>query len=326
MDNKKLTKLITIAVIAIFALIILFQSFYIVREDQYMCVIRFGEIVYVRQEAGIFPKIPFIDTTLAFPRYVLNYSISESDLFTRDQRAMFADSYVIWRVTDARRFFQTLGSAGNTAIAELRIRDIVQSELRNLVGTMPQNAIISLAVTTEQDESVYISNAEEIPGETVTAEEAALARLQLNQDLVELIRTEVEKHDYGFEIIDVKIKRFDLPPENERSVYDRMISARNEEAALAREEGRMRANIKRAEVDREANIIISNAAARAEEIRSEGEARFMEILREAYDTDSKRDFFTFMRGLDAARASLQGEDNTIILDANSDLARILRRP
>jgi len=128
---------------------------------------------------------------------------------------------------------------------------------------------------------------------------------------------------YGISVEDVKIKRFDLPDSNQNAVYTRMISERNQMAEKYTANGNFEASKIRNDVDKQVNIMISNAEAEAAKLEAEGEAEYMRLLAEAYNTPEKQDFYEFILALDALKASLTGEDKTIILDQNSALAQIL---
>ena len=132
--------------------------------------------------------------------------------------------------------------------------------------------------------------------------------------------------DYGIEIIDIKIKKLDLPADNEEAVYRRMISERNKIAEQYRADGNKEAEMIRNEVDKTKNILISDAKARAEEIKAQGEAEYMRILAQAYNTPEKQAFYNFTRALDAIKISLSGEDSTIILGKDSAIAKALMNP
>ena len=133
----------------------------------------------------------------------------------------------------------------------------------------------------------------------------------------------VGAESYGIEVIDVKIKRFDLPSENEQAVYTRMISERNQMAEKYRADGEYQAALIINEVDKKYNIIISDAKLEAEKLVAEGEKQYMKILSEAYNTPAKREFYEFLRGLDALKSSLNGDETTIILGKDSEIAKIL---
>ena len=128
---------------------------------------------------------------------------------------------------------------------------------------------------------------------------------------------------YGIHVEDVKIKQFDLPDSNLNAVYTRMISERNQMAEKYTAEGNLEASVIRNDVDKQVNILVSNAKAEAAKLEAEGEAEYMKLLAAAYDTDDKKDFYEFTLALDALKQSLTGGEKTIILDADSELAKIL---
>ena len=128
---------------------------------------------------------------------------------------------------------------------------------------------------------------------------------------------------YGINVLDVKIKRFDLPESNLNAVYSRMISERNQMASKFTADGNYEASIIRNDVDKQVNILVSKAQAEAAKLEAEGEGEYMRLLAEAYDSQDKKDFYEFILALDALKQSLSGEENTIILDKDSKLAQML---
>jgi len=292
MKSVRSRVLLVVAVLLI--IIVLSSTFYTVRPNQHMCVARFSQIINTVSEPGLHVKIPFIDQIIQYPKEKLFYDIRLSEVLTSDSKAMTVDSFVVWRIIDAKKFYQTLGT---TETAEDRLDNITFNALKVVIGKILQADIIS---TDEQ------------------------SRNALNSLVVADVQNAVGT--YGIEVIDVKIKRFDLPDDNERNVYERMISERDVIAELYRAEGIREATFIRNEVDKQVNIIISDAEARAEAIIAEGEAEYMRILAEAYNSSDKRDFFIFMRGLEALKTSLVGDEKTVILDADSELAKLLITP
>ena len=139
----------------------------------------------------------------------------------------------------------------------------------------------------------------------------------ISSDVDALART------YGIRVEDVKIKQFDLPESNLNAVYNRMISERNQMAEKYTADGNYEASIIRNDVDKQVDIIVSNAEAEAAKLVAEGEAEYMRMLAEAYDSNDKQDFYEFTLALDALKASLNGSEKTVILDGNSELAKIL---
>ena len=288
-------KAIIIAAVVIVALIVGFNALYTVAENEYACVMRLSEIVAVNEKPGLHLKIPFIDEIRYFPKTTLIYDIPPSEVLTSDKKNMTVDSYVIWEIADPLTFYRTLSS---TMEAESRLNALTYTALKNLMGTLEQNDIINMDDASERND-IYAS---------ITTEVASLA------------------DTYGINVLDVKIKRFDLPDNNEQAVYERMISDRNQIAEKYTADGNYEASIIRNEVDKEVNIIVSNAEAEAARLEAEGEQEYMRLLAEAYNTDDKKEFYEFTRALDALKASLTGEGKTVIIDDDSMLGQILMNP
>ena len=279
-------------IVLILALIIGLNSFYTVREDQYAARVQFSKIVEITDQAGLHFKIPFIDSVKYFSKATQFYDIPPSEVLTSDKQNMTADCYVLWRIEDPKKFYQTLGTTG---VAEQRLDAITYNELKNVMGTLAQADIINMDDGAERN-AIY---------EGINAKVDAQAKT------------------YGITVEDVKIKRFDLPQSNENAVYSRMISERNQMAEKYTADGNYEASIIRNDVDKQVNIMVSDAQAEAAKLEAEGEAEYMRLLAEAYDTDDKKDFYEFTLALDALKQSLTGDEKTVILDANSPLAQIL---
>ncbi len=287
--------LIIVGAILVLLIIVAFNACYTVAENEYVCVMRFSEIVDVVDNAGMHFKVPFIDDTRKFPKTTLIYDIPPSEVLTSDKKNMTVDSYIIWRIADPRTFYRTLGTTGE---AEARLNAVTYNALKNLMGTLKQDDII---------------NTEDASG---------------RNDIYSGITTEVSElcATYGIDVMDVRIKRFDLAQSNEDAVYDRMISDRNQIAEKYTADGEYEASIIRNDVDKQVNIIVSNAEAQAARLVAEGEQEYMRLLAEAYNTSDKKDFYEFTRALDALKASLTGEDKVVILDGDSKLGQILMKP
>ena len=289
-DAMKKTGLLII-LCALLVLVAL-NSFYTVEENQFACIVRFSEIISTTDTAGLHFKVPFIDTISYFSKATQFYDIPPSEVLTSDKQNMTADCYVLWRIEDPKKFYQTLGT---TAAAEQRLNATTYNELKTVMGTLAQADIINMEDGAERN-AIY---------EGINAKVDAQAKT------------------YGITVEDVKIKRFDLPQSNENAVYARMISERNQMAEKYTADGNYEASIIRNDVDKQVNIIISNAKAEAAKLEAEGEAEYMRMLAEAYDTADKKDFYEFTIALDALQQSLTGDEKTIILDADSALAQIL---
>ena len=285
-------KKILIAVIAVLAVIVLSDSFFTVRENEYACTVRFSAIIDTTAEPGLHFKVPFVDSVKYFPNTTMLYDIPPSEVLTSDKQNMTVDCYILWSISDPKLFYQTLGTTG---VAEQRLDALTYNELKTVMGTLAQADIINMDDGAKRNE-IY---------DGIAADVDELAKV------------------YGIRVEDVKIKRFDLPESNLRAVYDRMISERNQMAEKFTADGNKEATLIRNDVDKTVNILVSNAEAEAAKLIAEGEAEYMRLLAAAFDTEDKQDFYQFTIALDALKASLTGEEKTIILDGDSTLAQIL---
>ena len=281
------------AILIVLLLVIgLTGSLYTVREDQYACTFRFSEIVNTTSAPGLHFKVPFVDSVKYFSKATQFYDIPPSEVLTSDKQNMTVDCYILWQISDPQQFYRALGT---TAKAEERLNAITYNALKNAMGRLAQADIINMNDGAERNQ-IY-------EGITTTVDNQAVT--------------------YGIHVEDVKIKQFDLPESNLNAVYSRMISERNQMAEKYTADGNYDASIIRNEVDKQVNIIVSNAEAEAAKLEAEGEAAYMRMLAEAYNTPDKKDFYEFILALDALQQSLSGSEKTIILDADSDLAQIL---
>ena len=268
------------------------NSLFTVREDQYACTVRFSQIIDTTSEAGLSFKIPFLDSIRYFSKATQFYDIPPSEVLTSDKQNMTVDCYVLWSITDPKLFYQALGSTG---VAEDRLNALTYNELKTVMGTLAQADIINMNDGGERNE-IYAGIA------TAVNKQAA---------------------QYGIRVEDVKIKQFDLPDSNLNAVYSRMISERNQMAEKYTADGNYEASLIRNDVDKQVNILVSNARAEAAKLEAEGEAEYMRLLAEAYNSDDKKDFYEFTLALDALKKSLTGDQKTVILDGDSELAKLL---
>ena len=288
----KAKKWIPIALLALAVLILASGCFYTVAEDEYACTFRFSKIINVTGEAGLHFKLPFVDTVSYFTKATQLYDIPPSEVLTSDKQNMTVDCYILWSIDDPKQFYKTLGSRGN---AEDRLDALTYNELKTVMGTLAQADIINMEDGAKRND-IYASIASDVD---------ALART------------------YGIRVEDVKIKQFDLPESNLNAVYSRMISERNQMAEKYTADGNYEASIIRNNVDKQVNIIVSDAQAQAATLVAEGEGEYMRMLAAAYDTPDKKEFYEFTLALDALKSSLTGTEKTVILDENSTLAQIL---
>ena len=276
------------AILLIAAVILLSASFVVTKEDEYTLIKQFGKIERIVDTPGLSFKTPFLETTQTLPKQIMFYDTPPSDVITMDKKTMVADSYVLWKISDPVTFAQTLNSS--VMLAETRINTTVYNAMKNVISSLSQNAVIS-----GRD------------GE-------------LDQAFMENIGDSM--NNYGIELISVETKHLDLPSDNKAAVYDRMISERAQMAATYTAEGESEAQKIRNTTDKEVAISISNAQTKAAKIVAEGEAEYMRILSDAYSDPERSEFYAFIRSMDAAKASLTGEEKTLILSKDSPIAQI----
>ena len=285
-------KTILAIVIVLLLVIGLSGSLYTVREDQYACTFRFSEIVNTTDAPGLHFKVPFVDSVKYFSKATQFYDIPPSEVLTSDKQNMTVDCYILWEISDPQQFYRALGTTGK---AEERLNAITYNALKNAMGRLAQADIINMNDGAERNR-IYEGIASDVDSLAAT---------------------------YGIHVEDVKIKQFDLPDSNLNAVYSRMISERNQMAEKYTADGNYEASIIRNDVDKQVSIIVSNAEAEAAKLEAEGEAEYMRMLAAAYDTTDKKDFYEFTLALDALKQSLTGREKTVILDGDSELAKIL---
>ena len=285
--KKSLKFIIPLLLVIVFVLYS--GCFVVTQQNEYTIVRQFGAVVKVVDEPGLSLKLPFVQTTSTLPKTEMLYDLAVSDVITSDKKSMVADSFVLWRISDPLKFIQTL--SGNIANAEYRIDTVVYNSLKTVISSMKQEDVIS-------------------------GRDGLLA-----QKIMDNVGDTFEK--YGITLLAIETKRIDLPDENKSAVYERMISERDNIAASYAAEGEAEAKQIRNEADKSVQITLSAAEAQAEKLRAEGEAEYMRILSEVYDTQEEADFYEFMRALDMAKASLGGENNTLVISSDSPIAAIL---
>ena len=280
--------LITAAVVIL--VILIGSSLYTVNYNDVVLIQQFGRVVGTEKNPGLHMKLPFIQSTIAIYDGNRIYDIPQSDVITRDKKSMIADDYVIWTVDDVMKYYQTLG--GVSARAEERIDAAVYNATKNTISSMTQDEVIAAR-------GIELTN---------------LITNESNTDMA----------GYGIRILTAEIKALDLPDDNKEAVYERMISERGNIAAGYKAKGEAEAQMIRNETDKNVRITIANANKQAETLRAEGESEYMKILSSAYNSEDKSEFYNYLRSLDALKSSLgRNKSNTLILDKDSELARIL---
>lgn len=308
---KKL-KIISFPFLAAAVLVVIFNSFFILNENESAIVKRFGHIeaVYVKTDAekvkestdkfaqnlsgakvhegaGLKLKMPFIDNVIKYNNRLLTYNTAPRQVITSDKKKLLFDNNAQWLIKNPLLFDITMGSV---ASAETRIDDIIYSSMREKVGKNPSSSIIS-------DKELG---------------------LNMLSDLKEEVN--ISLAPYGVEVYDVRIKRTDVPEENHQSIYNNMITERNRMAAQYRSEGEEQSIKIRSETDKTVSIILSEAKAKAEKIKGEGDAEAAKIYNDAYG--SNPEFYRFYSTLEAYKNTLK-DKVTLVLPSDSDFAKYL---
>lgn len=284
MSKKKILGII--GAVAVAAL--LGSSMVVTQQNEYKLIRQFGKVNRIIDTPGVSMKIPFLESADTLPKEILLYDMAPSDVITKDKKTMISDSFVLWKITDPLKFAQTLNFS--MANAESRINTAVYNAIKNAISSMPQDEVIS-----GRD-----------------GELAAVVMEDVGDNMGQ----------YGIQILSFETKQLDLPDDNKEAVYERMISERNNIAATYTAEGASEAKVIRNTTDKEIAIQISEAEKQAEILVAEGEAEYMKILADAYSDENKTDFYAYVRSLDALKASMTGENKTIILSADSPIAQI----
>lgn len=275
-------------IMVVFIAILLSSSIVITAENEYKLIRQFGKVNRVQTQAGITFKLPFIQSADTLPKEILLYDLAPSDVITKDKKTMITDSYVLWKITNPLKFAQSLNYSITNA--ESRLDTVVYNSTKNIISSKNQDEVIS-----ERDGA-------------------------LTQAIIDNIGNTMDQ--YGIELITIETKRLDLPSDNKAAVYERMISERGNIAATYKAEGEAEAQKIKNTTDKEITILLSEADKQAEILKAEGEAEYMRILSEAYADESRSDFYSFVRSLDAAKTSLTGDNKTLILSEDSPITQI----
>lgn len=282
-------KLTYIALGIIIGIILLLNTLFIVPESEFKIVLRFGEAIRILDTPGLNYKIPFVDATKSLPKYQNVYDSSPTSILTLDKKPIIVDNYTVWKITDPEQFLRTLQTVSS---AEARLDASIYSIVRSRLSSTNYGDIIS----------------------------ENTARGNLNDEITIAVADAMKRGNTGITIVDVRIKRTDLPEENKESVYNRMISDRQAIAALYLSEGDEESRKLTAAADRTASVLVSEADAKAKKIIAEGEQEAARIYNAAYGADPE--FYKLYRTLDSYLTSFGGKP-VIMLPIDSPYAKIL---
>ncbi len=284
MKKRTILLIILIAVI----LILINLSFFIVDETKQAIVLQFGKPIKAIQEPGLSFKLPFIQNVVFFEDRLLIYDAAPTEIITKDKKTLIVDNFARWRIIDPLKFLQTVRDING---AQARLDDIIYSELRVDLGLFNMTEIVS-------------EKREDIMGRVTE-------------------KSNEKANNYGIEIVDVRIKRVDLPTENEKFIFDRMRAERERIAKQYRAEGQEEAAKIIAETEREKTVILAEAYKTAQTLKGEGEAESIKIYAESFNQDPE--FYKFYRTLEAYRNSLK-DKTTVLLSTDSEFLKYLTKP
>ena len=273
-------------IIIIIAALAFFTTVYIVDETEQVVVLAFGKPVKTITKPGLNFKLPApLQVVVTFDKRLLEYDVPPEEVLSMDKKTLIMDNYVRWRIVDPLLFLQTVQAVPT---AKTRLDDIVYSELRQELGTHDMVEIITETRDLIMDKVTAASNE--------------------------------ESEKYGIEVVDVRIRRVDLPSENEASIYARMEAERNRKANMFRSEGEEEAQKIRAKTERDKTVILADAYKISQEIRGEGEAKALDIYASSFSNDPK--FYKFVRTLEAYEKIID-KKTTLVFPGDSKLFKEL---
>ena len=264
--------------------IVVYSSLFSVQQTEQALVVRFGKPVDIVTEPGLHVKAPFIDTVIPIDNRILDLENPSQEVIASDQKRLVVDAFARYRIKDALKFYQSVGSV---QAANLQLTTLLNAALRRVLGEVTFIQVV-------RDER-----------------EALMGRIRDQLDH--------EADGYGIQVVDVRIRRADLPEQNSQAVYQRMQTERQREAAEFRAQGGQKAQEIRSNADREATVIVAEANSKGEQTRGEGDAERNRLFAEAYTKDP--DFFAFYRSMTAYENGLKASDTRFLLKPDSDFFR-----
>ncbi|MDD5586128.1 MAG: protease modulator HflC [Alphaproteobacteria bacterium] len=271
------------------ALVIISSSFFTVAQRQQAIVFQFREVVRVVERPGLHAKWPFIQDVDFFDKRVLAVDAPTQEIMLAEQKPLEVDAFARYRIVDPVLFFQRLR---DERIANDRLGSLLNATMRSILGTVKTSTLLSPE------------------------------RVKVMGKIRGLLNAETK--DFGIEIVDVRIRRTDLPQKTSDAVFSRMRSQREQEAAQLRAAGQQEALQTTSEADREATVILAEAQGKAEKLKGEGDRKALEIMADATSRDPQ--FFAFWRSLTAYKESLKPENTTFILSPESEFFRYFNAP
>lgn len=292
-------KTLNIAIIAFFVvLFVLFNALFVVKQTEQALVLQFGKPVRVEHDPGLKFKMPFIQNVEYYDRRLLDFDAESKEVIASDQKRLIVDAFVRYRITDPLLFKQTVA---DERTMRSRLNAILESSLRQVLGSVPLSKVISERRSAIMQDIRNLVN-----------EQAMGAKVE---------GADTTRGGFGIEVVDVRIKRADLPPANSEGIYKRMQTEREREAKEFRAKGAEDAQKIRSQADKERTILLAEARKKAEITRGEGDSEATRIFAESFGKDEE--FFAFYRTMQAYKKTLNQGDTTLILSPDSDFLKYL---
>ena len=275
--------------LVVLAIIVAYSSVFTVHQTQQALVVRLGDPVRVVSEPGLHAKVPFFDNVIAIDNRILDLEAPAQEVIASDQKRLVVDAFARYRIRDPLRYYQTLGSVAG---ANSQLQVLMNSGLRRVLGEVTFSQVV-------RDERAQL-----------------MAR----------IRDQVDRESvaYGISVVDIRIRRADLPEQNSQAVYERMKTERQREAAEFRAQGSQKSQEIRSKADRDVTVLLAEATSKSEQLRGEGDAERNRIFADAFGLDP--DFFGFYRSMQAYEAGMRHNDTRLLLKPDSEFFRYFIDP
>lgn len=277
-----------LVVLAVGIVLVVTSALFVIQETELAVKLRFGRLIETNIQPGLHYKIPFVDQVRKFDARILTLDADPASFFTIEKKRLIVDAFSKWRIVDVDVYYRATG--GNQIVAQERLASRVNDGLRNQFGARTLHEVVS--------------------GE----------RDQLMKNLRDKLNLTV-RQSLGVEVVDVRVKGIDLPPEVSEQVYRRMKAEREKEARILRSEGGEQAEKIRADADRQKTILLANAYRDAEQTRGKGDAEATSTYASAYTKNPE--FYSFIRSLTAYRKSFANKGDVLLVDPKSDFFRYL---
>jgi membrane protease subunit HflC len=281
--------LVVLAVVLVVAGLALTNAVFIVDQTEQALVLQFGQPRRVIRTPGLWAKRPFLEDVKRYDNRLLDFEPPPEEVIVSDQKRLVVDTYTRYRITDSLLFYQTVNTE---AAVRARLSAMVNGSLRRVLGNVTLSALLS--------------------------HERPAIMGQIRDEVAE------QGKSFGIEVVDVRIRRADLPEENSQAIFARMVSERQQQAAQYRGEGAEAAQTVRANADRERTIIVAEAQRSAQRVRGDGDAESIRVYADAFGQD--KEFFAFYRSMQAYRDALNGRSTSFVLTPGSGFFRFFEKP